>query len=318
MRFPCWFFGAALALGALLAATPGADDWQPERLTATGLPNAFRLHPRVISGGEPDGEAAFAALKALGVRIIISVDGAKPNLALAEKHGLRYVHLPHGYDGVSDERARELAKAVRDLPGPVYIHCHHGKHRSPAAAAVACIATGLLSSDRALTVLQTAGTSENYRGLYQSVRSTQRIDDNSLDALAADFPAQAKIPPIADAMVQIEHAHDHLKAFAESRWQPLPRQPDLDAAHEALLLKEHYVELARTPAAQKMPPAFRNLLAEAEASAAALEDSLRKWHKAEQPGPPPASLSTILTSITKNCTTCHQQFRDVPLAEKRR
>jgi len=306
-----------LALAALVAA-PGADDWKPERLMAFGLPNAYRLHQRVISGGKPDGEAAFAALKELGVKTIISVDGARPNLDLAEKYGLRYAHLPHGYDGVPDQRARELAKAVRDLPGPVYIHCHHGKHRSPAAAAVACVATGLLDSDRALVVLQTAGTSENYRGLYQSVRTAQRIDNKSLDALAADFPAQAKIPPIADAMVQIEHAHDHLKAFAESRWQPLPRQPDLDAAHEALLLKEHYVELARTSEVQKMPPDFRNLLSDAEAEAAKLEDSLEKWQKAGQLSPPPANLNMVLATITKNCSTCHQQFRDVPLTEKRR
>ena len=317
MRFPIWAIGLFLALAAL-AVSPGTDDWKPERLTASGLPNAYRLHQRVISGGEPDGEAAFAALKELGVKTIISVDGARPNLALAEKYGLRYAHLPHGYDGVPDQRARELAKAVRDLPGPVYIHCHHGKHRSPAAAAIACVTTGLLDSDRALVVLKTAGTSENYRGLYHSVRSARRIDDNSLDALAADFPAQAKIPPIADAMVQIEHVHDHLKAFAESRWQPLAHQPDLNAAHEALLLKEHYVELTRTPEVQTMPAAFRKLLTEAEAQATTLEDSLEKWQKAGQPTLTHASLNSILAAITKNCTACHQKFRDVPLAEKRR
>jgi protein tyrosine phosphatase (PTP) superfamily phosphohydrolase (DUF442 family) len=317
VRFPIWATGITLAAAAL-AASLGADNWKPERLTDEGLPNAYRLHARVISGGEPDGEPAFAALKKLGIKTIISVDGARPNLALAEKYGLRYAHLPHGYDGVPDQRIRELAKAVRDLPGPVYIHCHHGKHRSPAAAAVACVATGLLDSDRALVVLQTAGTSENYRGLYQSVRTVQRIDDKSLDQLAADFPAQVKISPIADAMVQIEHAHDHLKAFAESRWQPLPRQPDLDAAHEALLFKEHYVELARTPEVQKMPAAFRKLLSKAESEAGRLEDSLQKWQRSGQPSPPPANLNAVLAAITKNCTACHQQFRDVPLAEKRR
>jgi hypothetical protein len=317
VRFPTWVTGMILALAAL-AALPAADDWKPELVTAAGLPNAYRLHPRVISGGEPDGETAFAALKAMGVKTIISVDGARPNLALAEKYGLRYVHLPHGYDGIPEQRASELAKGVRDLPGPIYIHCHHGKHRSPAAAAVACVATGLLDSNRALMVLQTAGTSEDYRGLYQSVRTARRIDDKLLDLVVAEFPAQARIPPIADAMVQIEHVHDHLKAFAESRWQPLPRQPDLDAAHEALLLKEHYVELARTPEVQKMPAAFRKLLVEAEREATTLEDSLRNWRKSGQPNPPPSNLTAALAAVTKNCTTCHQQFRDVPLAEKRR
>ena len=37
---------------------------------------------------------------------------------LAKKYGMRYVHLPHGYDGIPEERIAELAKAVRDLPQP--------------------------------------------------------------------------------------------------------------------------------------------------------------------------------------------------------
>ena len=94
---------------------------------------------------------------------------------MPESYGLRYVHLPHGYDGIDQRRARELAKAVRDLPGPIYIHCHHGKHRSPAAAAVACVGAGLLKPDRSLCVLNTAGTSTNYRGLYQAGPRCSRV-----------------------------------------------------------------------------------------------------------------------------------------------
>src|SRR4029453_11584488 len=152
----------ALALCANCAAW-GAESDIPQRIDSELLPNAYRLADKVISGGQPQGEAGFAELKNLGVRTIISVDGAKPDVELAKKFGLRYVHLPHGYDGVPDERVRELAKAVRDLPGPIYIHCHHGKHRSPTAATVACVAAGLLRPEAALTVLKTAGTSENYR-----------------------------------------------------------------------------------------------------------------------------------------------------------
>ncbi len=144
-----------------------------EKIDDARLVNSFRIHEKVISGGEPHGEEAFAALAELGVKTVISVDGAKPEVALAKKHGMRYVHLPHSYDGVPAERAKELAKAVRDLPGPVYIHCHHGKHRSPAAAAVACVGAGLLPPSNALKVLETAGTSKSYRGLYQSAENAQ-------------------------------------------------------------------------------------------------------------------------------------------------
>ena len=147
-----------------------------EKLPTKHLPNALQVHPKVISGGQPEGEAGFAELKELGIETIVTVDGAKPDVELAKKYGLRYVHLPHGYDGIPEERVEELAKAVRDLPGPIYIHCHHGKHRSPAAASAACVGAGLIDPKDARQVLVVAGTSESYRGLYQTA-ANNTFDD---------------------------------------------------------------------------------------------------------------------------------------------
>jgi hypothetical protein len=100
------------------------------------------------------------------------------------------VHLPHGYDGISPVRA----KAVRNLPGPVYVHCHHEKHRSPAAAAVACIRARLLNSQQGSQVLQVAGTNHNYKGLFESVERTRAIEKTVLDVLSDEFPSTAKLP----------------------------------------------------------------------------------------------------------------------------
>jgi protein tyrosine phosphatase (PTP) superfamily phosphohydrolase (DUF442 family) len=276
-----------------------------------------RVHENVISGGLPEGDEAFAELAALGVKTVISVDGAKPDVATAEKHGLRYVHLPHGYDGIPDERAAMLAKAVRDLPGPIYIHCHHGKHRSPAAAVVGCIGAGLITEDSALSVLELAGTSPNYRGLYQSAENTQRIDQAKLDALPNDFPATVDPSPLAEAMVQLEHTHDHLQALAANSWQMIAAKPDLDAAHEALLLREHYTEMLRTNEVMALDARFVELMREGETFAQTLETELAAWKKAgsDQPVPPPVAES--LAKLTQNCKACHQQFRDVPLGEKK-
>src|SRR5436190_2618002 len=91
----------------------------PLKIAAPHLPNAYQIHPKVISGGLPEGDDAFRELADLGVKTIISVDGATPEVATAKKFGLRYVHLPHGYGGISEARVAELAKAVHDLPGPI-------------------------------------------------------------------------------------------------------------------------------------------------------------------------------------------------------
>lgn len=281
-----------------------------EKLPSKHLPNLVQVHPQVLSGGSPEGDEAFAELRSRGVRTVISVDGAKPDVATAKRFGLRYVHLPHGYDGVPTDRAAELAKAVLDLPGPIYIHCHHGKHRSPAAAAVACVGAGLIASGDARSVLQLAGTSEHYRGLYDSAAEARHLDQALLNELKADFPAVAKLPAMAEAMVALEHTHDHLKSFQVANWQPLARQPDLESAHEALLLREHYVELQRSVAARAEPAGFQDLLQEGEAAAQELEDALRK--------PSPVIASRALEKVSANCLACHRTYRDLPLREKLR
>jgi protein tyrosine phosphatase (PTP) superfamily phosphohydrolase (DUF442 family) len=237
-----------LATGCTIEETlpQAAAPAKIEKIDTRHLPNAVRLHAKVISGGLPDGEAGFAELQELGIKTVISVDGAKPDVATAKKHGLRYVHMPHGYDGVPESRAKELAKAVRDLPGPIYIHCHHGHHRSPAAAAVACVGAGLIAHHDAALVLQVAGTSEHYRGLFESAQSACLLDKALLDELQCEFPLTARLPPLAEAMVMIEQTHDHLKTLQLVDWQTSQEQPALIAEHEALLLREHFTELLRT------------------------------------------------------------------------
>ena len=280
-----------------------------EKIEARHLPNPVRVHEQVISGGLPEGEAAFAELKELGIKTVISVDGAKPDVATAKKYGLRYVHLPHGYDGIPEQRAKELAKAVRDLPRPIYIHCHHGKHRSPAATAVACVGAGLLAHDEAAVVLKVAGTSDAYRGLFRSAGDAKRLDKGLLDALQADFPEVAKLPAMAQAMVEIEHIHDRLKAIEKAGWKTPADQPALVPDHEALLLREQFTELLRTKELAAKPERFRELTQEAESAGLALEEALKGQHNAE-------AASKLFKAVTDNCKACHQAFRDNPQGGK--
>jgi protein tyrosine phosphatase (PTP) superfamily phosphohydrolase (DUF442 family) len=277
---------------------------EPEKLATQHLPNAWRIHEKVISGGQPHGEEGFQELAELGVKTVISVDGATPDVEAAKKHGLRYVHLPHGYDGIPEARVKELAKAVRELPGPIYIHCHHGKHRSPAAASVACVSAGLIDPKLAVTVLKSAGT--------------KKLDDKLLDELAVEYPEKTKIPPLAEAMVGVEHAHDHLKTVAAAGWKPTPEHADIEPAHEALLLREHYTELLRSEAVKAEAAGFQKLLEEGEAAALELEKALTVRKEAGYAGEPAAEIPAAFKKIEANCAACHKAYRDVPLREKAR
>ncbi len=289
----------------------------PVRIAAKNLPNAIQIHERVISGGQPEGEAAFEELRSLGVKTIISVDGATPHVALAEKYGMRYVHLPHGYNGISDQRAAQLAKAVRDFSSPIYIHCHHGKHRSPTAAAVACVTNGMLEPSVAIKILHLAGTSESYLGLYQSAANARRIDGHTLDLVDAGFPEVAELPPFAEAMVELEHPFDHLKSLAQADWNVadwklLGDHHDLDPAHEALLLKEHFKEMLRMESVERETVEFRSMLEQSQTDAQTLESRLHE--RLTNAKLRSSELDEPFKRVSANCTACHKQYRDVPLA----
>ena len=306
----------ALAPQGATAPGPPKSDSLPRRLDLPGVPNAIQLHERVISGGLPEGEAAFAALAQADVKTIISVDGARPDVETARKFGLRYVHLPHGYDGISHDRLVTLAKAIQELPGPIYIHCHHGKHRSPAAAASGCVAAGLVSKSVALSVLQMAGTSPNYRGLFQAVQQAEPLAAAQIAEHPVEFREVAPVPPLAAAMVDIDEIFERIKQLAAAGWGRVPSQPDLDAAHEVLLLKEQYRELARLESVTRQPAAFRELLGEAEATAGKLESELRQWQRLGSRPPAPEGIGRLYQRVEDQCRQCHQRFRDVPLSER--
>jgi protein tyrosine phosphatase (PTP) superfamily phosphohydrolase (DUF442 family) len=302
--------GAAITFNAALAESPPpkADATPPQRVAADHLPNAWRIHPRVISGGLPEGEEAFRELAALGVRTLITVDSTRPDVATAAKFGLRYIHLPHGYDGIPASRVVELAKAVRDLPGPIYVHCHHGKHRAPTAAAVACVGAGLLDPANAEAVLMAAGTSPDYRGLYQAVREAKPLDKQALDRLEPEFPPVAVIPPLAEAMVSLDQLHDRLKDQAASGWKATSQEAAMQPAHQALLLREQIGELLRREETTHQAPRFQALLRDTELAAQELETSLQAGQAGKS--------ATALARVSANCTSCHREFRDEPLGAK--
>jgi rhodanese-related sulfurtransferase len=317
--------GILIVFSALVAgsAAPPAEpqesrvtEFQVTKLNMSHLPNAMRVHPKVISGGLPNGDDGFRELASLNVKTVISVDGTKPAVSLARKYGIRYVHLPHSYDGIPARRIAELAKSVRDLEGPIYIHCHHGKHRSPAAAAAACVAAGFIPSIHAKSVLVTGGTSESYRGLFQSVETASRIDDVTLNQLVVEFPEVADVPQMAESMVQIEGIHDRLKVLTEARWNAMDIESRAEVVHDALLLREQFAELLRMPDVLSGPDDRKQGFEDARVDSENLETQLRSLNLRAATAASFSDTSRTLKRITTGCRVCHEEFRDIPLNEK--
>src|SRR5689334_12328059 len=156
------YFAILMAIAALVRASN--PDFQA--VEAPGLHNVFSIGTNLFSGSSPDEDAGFETLKKMGIKTLISVDGAKPDVKRAHEFGMRYIHLPHGYDGISKKTQLELAKAAQVTEGPIYIHCHHGKHRGPAAVAIICMVDRGWNATQAESWLHAAGTDTNYTGLF--------------------------------------------------------------------------------------------------------------------------------------------------------
>jgi protein tyrosine phosphatase (PTP) superfamily phosphohydrolase (DUF442 family) len=273
-------------------------------ITTPNLPNAHRVTDKVFAGAQPDGDQGFKDLKALGIKTIVSVDGSAPDVETAKKYGFRYVHLPITYSGVTDQQGRQIGKALADLEGPIYIHCHHGKHRAAAAVAVACVVNGTLKPEQAIPLLKTFGTGENYLGLWQAARDARPLDHATLEATPVVYVEQAKIPALAERMVHVDEQFDNLKLIQKNGWRTPAEHPDLDPAHEALQLQEHYREAARTQDVAKRPEKFKQLLAGAESEA----DALRAALAAKPVNADAAKLA--MTQLSGSCASCHKAYRD--------
>jgi hypothetical protein len=286
--------------------TPSAS----EAIRAEGLHNVYRITDKLLSGSGPEGEEGFRSLQRLGVRTVISVDGSRPDVEIARRYDLRYVHLPIGYDGMSRRRALELARAVHDLPGLVYIHCHHGQHRGPAAAAVVHLCLDeTCTVEQALAEMRRAGTDPRYTGLYSLPKELARPTARELDRVAADYPEVAAVSGLTQLMATIDFRWEHLKQVRAAGWKPPPRHPDLDPPHEALQLLEQFREARRLPQVKERPADFQHQLAAAEEAAAALESALRQGKQGTRTIP---ATVEAFRKIGASCADCHARYRDVP------
>jgi hypothetical protein len=298
--------GAALWSGCWSGrdGQPTANQQQPapptpQKLTdRPGLHNLVEASPHIYSGSEPHGDEAFASLAKLGVKTVVSVDGARPQIELAAQHGLRYVHIPIGYDGLGKEAGLALARVAREAEGPVYIHCHHGQHRGPAAAAVACMAADGRGGTEALKILEVAGTGKQYAGLWRDVEGF------APPAAGDDLPELkevAEVGSFAAAMAKIDRNFDNLKLCQQAEWSVPPDHPDIVPAQESLILKEGLREAVRNLTADRNVE-FKTWLAETEALAMSLEEAVRRRDA-------PAATAEF-KRLEASCKQCHGKYRN--------
>lgn len=307
---PKWLGRAVPALLAAVLAVPAAALLAPAPVVAPlaiggtapvdlpGLPNVVRLSEKLYSGAAPEGDTGFRTLRGLGIRTILTVDGTPPEVKTARRFGMRYVHLPFGYDGCPRPQANRIVRAVRDLPGPVYLHCHHGKHRAPTAAAFARIALDGLTSEQAVKEMERAGTGKNYTGLYGDIKAYTPPTPEELEAVKSDFPSVTATPPLTKAMVSVDQRWQGILTAQKDGWK------DGKAPGGALQLRELFTEMNRTREVRGRAEDFRGWMSASEEDAKTLEAALASKDK--------EAADRAVSRIAAGCGTCHAKYRNVP------
>lgn len=285
-------------------AIPEPSETSPREYA--GIHNAVAYHPGFVSGSVPEGDAGLDTLAAMGVRTIISVDGAEPEVEKARARGMRYIHLPIGYNGFDERRRLELTRATRDAMahGPVYIHCHHGKHRSAGAAAAIGVGLGWLSPEEGVARMKVSGTAANYTGLYACAASATPLDASTIDGVPPEFPSVSKPSGIVRGMVEIDEAFEHLKSIEKAGWAVPSDHPDLVPAAEAGRLADLYRSLLDLPNTKRRPADFAALMNRAHSEAQTLEGLLVSGEKDT------AKLSAAMKFVAASCKDCHAKHRD--------
>ena len=280
------------------------------------IQNGFRFGPKIITGGFPTNDATFQALKELGVKTIIRVDAEAPPTERADKLGMTYLHFPVSYSGLPHDRALQLAKLVRDMPGPIYLHCNCGKHRSPAAAGVVSVILGDMTPQQAVAAMWVCGTFTDYTGLYASAENETKQSNETLDAVQVALTAKAETSPMAAAMADLDKSWRRIEALKAAKWKVADPAKSADIESELTHIGERLLESGSWEQLKKAPNAAA-LTQDAQSSIAQM---LKEWRSsAAQPAGTDAlpRLDSALLNVQQSCFNCHNEYRNAVAPAKK-
>ena len=194
---------------------------------------------------------------------------------------------------------------MRDLPGPIYLHCHRGKHRGPAAAASAAVLLGEMTGEQGVAFMRAAGTAPTYTGLYACVAMAMAATRSDLDGAAATFPAVRAPAGLTAGMVSVDRAYENLGLIRSAGWRVPADHPDLVPASEAGQLADHLRFSGEDPKAKAWGTRFEEMLAKSIGEATALEEGLTAGRGSQE-------MERLWKPVVASCKECHAVYRDLP------
>jgi len=285
---------------AVEIVTPTTTQTTPSNLP--GIHNLVTYADDLLCGGVPEGAEGFVTLAKLGVKTVISVDGATPDLKNAEANGLRYVHLPISYDTVTTERQTQIAQAIVNVERPIYVHCHHGKHRSGAGLGTALVRAGILSVEQVSERMGVSGTAASYTGLWAAVREAQPLSKEELQADPASFPSITKVTGLVATMAEMDQVLDLVRQSHSAKWRAPDDHPDLVAEKETARMAVLMASLRDDAESKAYPAEYQQMLEHSVDLSEQLDESVRSGNFIQA--------AQQLSSLRKSCKDCHRSYRN--------
>jgi protein tyrosine/serine phosphatase len=121
---------------AAALAVPRPGHWA-DPLDTLQVENLHRITPTLYRSAQPR-IANVAALKALGIRTIVSLRSFNDDRKVFAGSGIRLVRVPINTWSIDDTKVLRALVAIREAgkQGPVLIHCMHGADRTGVVVAV--------------------------------------------------------------------------------------------------------------------------------------------------------------------------------------
>lgn len=283
---------------------PHPQDWDD-------LSNVHHLSSNIISGSEPQGEEALRRLSEMGVKTLVSVDGKVPDHETAARYGMRYVHIPIQYKGLTDDELMRLVKTFRELEPPFFVHCFHGRHRGPAAAALGRVVCDGAPREEVLAEMrQWCGTAEKYKGLYEAVAKTPIPPAEKTRAYAYGFPPAKELSGFRSLMIEAARILDRLKILAANGWEPDSSHPDLDAGNEAAKLAGLFKRSWQLGEVRDRSGDFRSWLRTCTDECGRLKQVIHGLRDGSREAAGKEAAADAFGLIQKSCRSCHRSYRN--------
>ena len=271
----------------------------------TGLDHVVAYQHNLFSGGKPEGELGFNSLRELQVATVLCVDGLAPDVETARKFGIKSIHIPLKYNSPTRAQVLDLCTAymMHTSQGNVYIHCHHGKHRSASAAALISIALELSTAAEMKEKMRISGTSLHYKGLWDAVDGQQGIDVTEIIKNKKVFPEAVKPSGITEQMIDIDEALDRLLLAKKTNWITPETHPDLAPTADAGVIAETFRSMLFDDDPQFSQEGYTDQTHTAFLEASRLEEILKTDSIDVE------LFNEHVLRVERTCVQCHERWR---------